>query len=159
MNCLFETTTKYTLEEYERYNLAVTRRARKARRIIYGVMILALVAESLLFGLYFPAVAAAVFVILWFAAVRPLNRRIVRKTYESNKLLQDAEVTFSFCETYFVEKTENGESRVPYDQLNRIIETPKNVYLMIAKNQGYVLVKENFPEGLEDFLRGLPVKR
>ena len=158
MNCLFETVTRYTLEEYERYNLAVTRHARKVQSIIYGVIILALVVESILFGLYFPAVVAAVLVILWVAVIRPLNRRVVRKTYESNKLLKDAEVTFSFYEMHFVEKTENGESRVPYDQLDRIIETPKNMYLMIAKNQGYVLAKKNFPEGLEDFLRGLPVK-
>lgn len=159
MNCLFETSMKYTLEEYERYNLAVTKQARKARLIIYGLMVLALVVESILFGLYFPAIAGAVFVVLWFVVVRPLSRRAIRKTYESNKLIKDAEITFFFYEQYFVEKMENGESRVPYDQLDRIIETPKNIYLMIAKNQGYALIKENFPEGLEEFIRALPVKR
>lgn len=158
MDCLFETKTVLTEEEYIRYNLAVTKKMRRARNIIYGVMILVLLLESVLFRALVPAIAAVLLGLLWAALIRPLNMRAIKKTFASNKLMRDEEATFLFYETYFVEKTERGESRVPYDRLDTIIETPKNIYLMIAKNQGYSLVKANFPEGLEEFIRGLPVK-
>lgn len=158
MDCLFETKTVLTEEEYIRYNLAVTKKIRRARDIIYGVMILVLLLESVLFRALVPAIAAALLGLLWAVLIRPLNMRAIKKTFASNKLMRDEEATFLFYETYFVEKTERGEGRVPYDRLDKIIETPQNIYLMIAKNQGYSLVKANFPEGLEEFIQGLPVK-
>lgn len=158
MDCLFETKTVLTEEEYIRYNLAVTKKMRRARDIIYGAMILVMLLESVLLRAPVPAIAAAILGLLWLAVVRPLNIRAIKKTFASNKLMKDEEATFLFYETYFVEKTERGEGRVPYDRLDTIIETPQNMYLMIAKNQGYSLVKANFPDGLEEFLRALPVK-
>lgn len=158
MDCLYETKTVLTEEEFVRYNLAVTRKVRRIRGIIYGVMMLVLVLEAILLRVLFPAMVAAVFAVLWFAVIRPLSIRSLKKTFASNKLMKDEEAVFLFYDTYFVEKTEHGEGRIPYEQLDRIIETPQNMYLMIAQNQGYSLVKENFPEGLEVFLRALPVK-
>lgn len=157
MNCLFETTTKYTLDEFKRFNWALSKKARRVRVIIYGLLILALLLEALLFRLAFPAIAAGVMAMFWLAVIL-LNGRAVKKVFESNKVMKDAEIAFEFYDTFFVEKMENGETRIAYDQLDRILETPTNIYLLIAKNQGYILNKANFPEGLEEFIRSLPVK-
>ena len=40
-----------------------------------------------------------------------------------------------------------------YEKLYKIIETETNFYLMISKTQGFVLVKNNMPEGLVEFIK------
>ena len=71
--------------------------------------------------------------------------------------LQNAEVNFEFYNDYFTETNEYGNTKLEYNKLHKIIETKTNFYLMIAKNQGFILVKENFPEGLEEFLRNIKI--
>ena len=38
-----------------------------------------------------------------------------------------------------------------------LYKTKTNFYLMLAKNQGFILVKDNFPEGLDEFLRNIKI--
>ena len=83
----------------------------------------------------------------------------IKKAYASNKIMQDIATTFEFFDTYLVEKSTVGESVVEYSQLHKIIETKTNFYLMIASNQGYILPKENFPDGLEEFLRNIIIEK
>ena len=64
---------------------------------------------------------------------------------------------FEFYNDYFTETNEYGNTKLEYNKLHKIIETKTNFYLMIAKNQGFILVKENFPEGLEEFLRNIKI--
>ena len=59
--------------------------------------------------------------------------------------------------TYFTEENSYGNTKLEYSKLHKIIETKTNFYLMIAKNQGFILIKENFPEGLEEFLRNIKI--
>ena len=62
-------------------------------------------------------------------------------------------MVFEFYEDYFEESHEVGNATIPYDKLDAVIETKTHFYLMIAKNQGYMLAKENMPDGLESFIR------
>ena len=48
-----------------------------------------------------------------------------------------------------------GFTTIPYDKLYRVVETPTNFYLMIARNQGMVIVKENCSAELIAFLQKL----
>ena len=45
-----------------------------------------------------------------------------------------------------------GDNKIEYKDLYRIIETKDNNYLMIAKNQGLILKKENCSKELQEFL-------
>lgn len=45
--------------------------------------------------------------------------------------------------------------RVEYNKLNEIIETKTNFYLMISKNQGHMVLKENMSDDLQNFIRKL----
>lgn len=46
-------------------------------------------------------------------------------------------VKFDFYDTYFTETTQNGETRLEYNKLYKIIETKTNFYLMIAKKSRF----------------------
>ncbi|MBQ9992076.1 MAG: YcxB family protein [Firmicutes bacterium] len=147
MNYLYQTTTKYNFEEFKKYTWVLINK----KRLIISLCIIE---------------AACVFLaIFWdnpffyaFGAVYPLmligmqNRRI-KKVWESNKLAHDRENIFEFYEDYFIVHTPNAEAKIEYSQLHRIIDSPTNMYLMLAANQGYPLIKANFPEGLEAFLK------
>ena len=66
-------------------------------------------------------------------------------------------MNFEFYDTYFIETNEYGNTKLEYSKLHKIIETKTNFYLMLAKNQGFILVKDNFPEGLDEFLRNIKI--
>ena len=104
----------------------------------------------------------AIILLILFAIIYPivialLQKRQIKKVWNSNKVAQNMNVRFDFYDTYFTEINDNGETRLEYDKLHKVIETKTNFYLMIAKNQGFILNKSNFPEGLEDFLRNIKI--
>lgn len=147
MDCLYKTSTKYTLEEYRKYNLALM----KKTFLIILLFVLFILAEAVLLNSVVLLLIAILYVIVFIWAY---NRNI-KKVFESNKVAQNAEVSFEFYDTYFTQTSENGYGKIEYTNLDKVIETKTNFYLMIAKNQGYILKKENFPEGLAEFLRGI----
>ena len=85
---------------------------------------------------------------LWF-----IQNRQIKKIYNSNTLMKDAEVEYTFYEPCFSSNDPSGKSRVDYEKLHKIVETKTNMYLMISENQGFMLKKSEMPSGLEAFLR------
>ena len=81
--------------------------------------------------------------------------RNIKKIYNSNKVVQNLDVIYEFYDTYFVEKSEHGEMKIEYSKFDEIFETKTNFYLMIAKNQGYMLPKSDMPSELEEFIRNI----
>ena len=77
----------------------------------------------------------------------------IKKVFKSNKIVQNIDVHYEFYKDYLIEKNENGEMKVEYSKLDEIIETKTNFYLMIAKNQGYMISKADMPSGLDEFIK------
>lgn len=148
MDCLYQTTTKYTLEEYKRF----TRTLLKKRTFILVPLLEVLL---ILMGLLLRNIFLIVFAVIYPFLTAWVQNRQIKKVYFSNKVTQNAEVCFSFYDTYFTETNASGDTRLTYSQLHKVIETKTNVYLMIAQNQGFILNKANFPEGLANFLKGI----
>ncbi len=148
MNCLYKVTSKFTLEEYRRFNNTIMRK--KYLMVASIVAILLILTGGILLHSLPLILFALIYPILFFGAAEIGVRRV----FNSNKLLQNMEITYEFYDDYIYEKHDGGEEKVPYEKLADIIETKTNFYLMIAKNQGFVISKENMPEGLGDFLRG-----
>ena len=149
MDYLYKTTTKFTLEEYKKFNKALIK-----KRHLYLLSIIA-VAFILASGILLKNIFLIIFAVIYpFLFLISMNIG-VKRTFNSNKLLQNVEVEYEFYNDYLLEKHEGGEAKVPYEKLDEIIETKTNFYLMIAKNQGFMISKENFPEGLEDFIKNL----
>ncbi len=147
MECLYKTTTKFTLEEYKKFNTAIIK---KRHLILMSIIaVLFILAGGILLDNLFLIIFAIVYPVLFYICMQAGVKRV----YNSNKLLQNAEATYEFYDDYVYEKHDGGEAKVPYEKLDEIIETKTNFYLMIAKNQGFMISKENMPEGLDEFLR------
>ena len=149
MECLYKTTTKFTLEEYKKFNNAVL--MKKHIWILMSVAILFILLGGILLRSPFLIAFAVLYPFLFIF----IKNNSVKRVFHSNQITKNVDVTFEFYEDYFKETHEAGEAKIPYDKLNEIIETKTNFYLMIAKNQGYMILKENMPEGLEEFIRNI----
>lgn len=152
MNILYEVDMTYTFGEYKAYSRTMFRR--QALPAFLGMEVLFLGV-----AVYTGSLFLAVIGLLWLGVAILVQNRQVKKIYASNKLAQNMKILFQFGESALVENTENGQFTVPYDKLHKILETKTHFYLMTAKNQGYMLNKAYFPEGLEDLLRGLKGKK
>ena len=148
MECLYKVSTKFTLEEYRRFNQTVMRK--KYLIVASIIAILLILAGGVLLHSLPLIIFAIIYPVLFFGAAEIGVRRV----FASNKLLQDKEVEYEFYEDFIYEKHDGGESKVPYDKLDDIIETKTNFYLMVAKNQGFMISKQNIPDGFEEFVRG-----
>ena len=147
MECLYKTTIKFTYEEYKKFNDAIMKKK-------YILIVLILACLFILIGV----ILLQNLVLIIFAIIYPflffLAKDIgVKKVFNSNSLLKDKEIFFEFYQDFFEIKHEAGDEKIPYDKLCDIVETKTNFYLMIAKNQGYIIKKDNMPEGLDEFIR------
>lgn len=147
---LFKTSIKYTFEEYKGFTKAIY-------RYVYKVHIMLLVIIAALLILFaitknFMAILAAVAFPLFF--VYFMNREI-KKVYESNRILKDNFSVFDFYDKYFEQTNAVSHSVVKYSDIYKIIETDKNIYIMVAKNEGYILLKSNCSKELIEFLKSI----
>ena len=151
MESLYKTKTINTFEEYKRFSRVLMYKKRSI--IIYAL----LAAFLILDGIVLDNMIFIVFAVVYPFIIWLLHNMQVKKVFKTNKALQNAEVNFEFYNTYFTEENSYGNTKLEYSKLHKIIETKTNFYLMIAKNQGFILIKENFPEGLEEFLRNIKI--
>lgn len=147
MEPLYKTYSKCTLEEYKKFNKALLINSKYYLKIaIYEIIVLIL---AILLQNMFLLIFLIIYPILLFL----IRNKNIKKVFDSNKITVDMDVNYEFYDDYFIVKQKMGEAKVEYSQLNSIIETKDNLYLMIAINQGYMLKKSNFPDGLENFLK------
>ena len=152
MEPLFTTKSVFNFEEYKKFNFALSgKNTLIAFCILCPIIIVCgIIGHSGLYialGLIFPLIMFLTY------------KLQLRKIYKSNKLADKLEPEYKFYDTYFTVKDIRSEATVQYSMLHKVINTKTNVYLMIAKNQGYMLIKSNFPEGLEDFLKQITPKK
>jgi len=146
MDALFKSSMKYTYEEYKKFTNAVI-----MSKTIIAVLLLELIllATAYVSQNYYVLIVVAIFPII-FAIMQNIN---IKRIYNSNKIMQNIDVEYEFYEDYFHVKQPIGEAKIEYKKLSKIIETKTNFYLMIANNQGYMLLKDNMSEGLISFTR------
>lgn len=149
MEYLYKTSTKFTLEEYKKFNNALIKKKHLLALSILAVILI--LAGGILLENIFLIIFAIIYPFLFYISIQIGVKRV----FNSNKLLQNAEVTYEFFEDYLYEKHDGGETKVPYDKLDEVIETKTNFYLMIAKNQGFMISKENMSEDMQNFIRKL----
>lgn len=145
--CLYKMTTKFTLEEYKRYNYAILKK--RHHFLILAIFELFVI----LFGVTSQNAFLFVFAIIYPLILYIVQENNIKKVFKSNKIVQNIDVHYEFYKDYLIEKNENGEMKVEYSKLDEVIETKTNFYLMIAKNQGYMISKADMPSGLDEFIR------
>lgn len=158
MEPLYKTQTAYSFEEYSKYNEAVLLKQKGFK----AVMITLPVLYVLLMGAVFystreiSTVFALLFALLLSTAIFIASfKKAVKKTYYSNKAITSCVADFEFYDNYVRELTQNGETKLEYSNIYKIIETKTNFYIMASVNQGFIIVKGNCPDGLIDFIKSI----
>lgn len=149
MEYLYTMNSKFTFEEYKKFNYALLKKRHHFLiLVIYEILLL-------LLGIGTANIFMIAFAIIFPSILYWIQSRNIKRIYNSNKVAQDLDVTYEFYDTYFIEKSEHGEMKIEYSKFDEIFETKTNFYLMIAKNQGYMLRKLDMPNGLEEFIRNI----
>ena len=149
MGYLYTMNSKFTFEEYKKFNYALLKKRHHLLILAIYEIILALI------GIGTGNMFIIVFTIIFPLILYWIQNRNIKKIYNSNKVVQNLDVIYEFYDTYFVEKSEHGEMKIEYSKVDEIFETKTNFYLMIAKNQGYMLPKSDMPSELEEFIRNI----
>lgn len=158
---MYETKTKWTYEEIKKLNyasLVAVSRASLVTFIVLQIVLLIGVAVSALLNrdswIFTFGLACILFpVFLYFS----MNRQI-KRSYESNKMIQKDVTTFQFRENEFEELSERGNKVIQYDELFAVQETKTNFYLYISKMQAYNIIKANCSPELISFLQELKTR-
>jgi len=145
-----------TKEEYIRYNRFILNKEAHLGRFyfLFVAIVVIWIIACVIKGQYLEC-AAPLLVLAYIAyAFYVRMDRKASKVYDSNETMKDLSAGYEvkFYDDHYEVKTPNGNSAVDYSKIHRVYFTPDNVYLLQGQNVGHILQKENFPEGLEEFL-------
>ena len=147
MDCLYETFTVFTFEEYKKFVEVVSNRKRS------NILLAAVSVLLLVMGIVQKTPLLIVLAIAYpFLAI--FSQKIgVKKSYQNAGAMHDARVDYRFYEKHFVKVFDGKEDQFEYEKLFKVLETETNFYLMLSKTQGFVLVKANMPDGMVEFVK------
>ncbi len=154
MQPLFTAHFQYTLKEYQKF---VSTIYKKVLKIHLRLALLAVLILLLAFFTSDISVKIGFFIgVLLIPFIFYFSNRIrSKKMYLQMKNLQSTSYDFSFYPDHLEITSSIGNTNLPYDKLFRIIETPTNFYIMLTKQQGSILIKENCSPELISFLQNL----
>lgn len=158
MEPLYKTQTAYSFEEYSKYNEAVLLKQKGFKAVMITLPVLYVLLMGAVF--YSTREISTVFVVLFALLLSTVVfiasfKKAVKKTYYSNKAITSCVADFEFYDNYVREITQNGETKLEYSKIYKIIETKTNFYIMASVNQGFIIVKGNCPDGLIDFIKSI----
>lgn len=133
----FSFTGCLTAEVYRRALHARLRKLRRVYAVLAAVIVLCGVTQWRLASVIGACVLAA---LLWAMPYGVVALRVsqFRKT---DRLQQNLSYTILFTDTALVSQTGFGETRVPYELIYQVMDTPELILVMLSKNQMQVLEK------------------
>ena len=147
----FRLETEMGYGEYRRFSRTVLLRVNHIALAALFMMAVLAVLSYLTWDAFYLILAVLVPAIFWLVIEYK-----TKKAYASNKAMQGMKSEYLFYDDHFEAKSSLGTSEISYGQLYLVLETKEDFYLMIGRNQGCALEKSRFPDGLSEFLRGLP---
>lgn len=149
MECLYVIETKMTFDEYKKFCLAIQKENQRMIALLIVCLLLCIG------GIILHKIFIIVFALLYPILKIILFNYNIKKVFESNKVVRNITTKFEFYKDYFEATNDSAKSKINYNDLNKIIETKTNFYLMTSSIQGYIIEKNNIPEGLSKFIKGL----
>ncbi|MCR5356394.1 MAG: YcxB family protein [Lachnospiraceae bacterium] len=153
---LYTAETVYTLKEYYRYSFSMLARVQRFYLVPAAVLAFVMLYFLVEFGinglLYFIRFAFP-YLLALFGLIFLLRLLAVYLSWKRNPYGQNIKNHYRFYNDRFTVKGSSGRSSIPYDKIYRIIETRTDFYLMIAKNQGFILSKQDCSDELKSFLK------
>ena len=154
MEPLFFAETEYTLKEVKRFSRFV--QFKNDRWLLAAILIIFIFFSYYMSGNFFDAlISCAIMIVVFFLLNFLINEFRIRGMFKSNKIIQNAVEKYNFYAECLKIEGKSGTANIRYEDFYKILETKTNFYLMIAKNQGYILSKENCSPELISFLRNL----
>lgn len=100
-----------------------------------------------------------IFYILFFVAMivvsLVLQKKIIKKTYKSCKIIQNLRYSYSFFDTQLVYDTIYNHDILPYSMIHQIKESKDYIYIMSSINQTFILIKDDCGPELIEFIQTL----
>lgn len=149
MDYLHKTEVKYTYAEYKKYNSKLSGLPWKISfwmLVIVGTFLslLMIFQGNLTFGIPAIIIVSSLPIIL--------NRRIA-KEFNSNKSFKNNKIVYKFYPKHIkIEKEGSGDNHLNYNDIFKIIETRTNFYVMLSRNSGLIIIKENCSSDLIAFI-------
>lgn len=148
----YETSSEMNYTEYKKMCQVLNGRRIIILAIIISGFLLAsglflLIMGSIVTGGFFLVLAAGYPLLLWGVFTRS-----VRKSFSSQKLLENRHIHYEFLEDRFIARSDISRAEIRYDLLYRIVETKTNFYLLLGPNQSFLVKKENCSGELTAFL-------
>lgn len=165
---LYTINSRYSLEEFVRYNrfiLTTRYHLRRQHYTCYAVSLLiwcGIAASDV--SAYtshhtFPIASVIALLVLGYVNwnLHTSTDRKAKEAYQKNTLTKDVPYALYFYDTY-LRSTVNGDmsqSKLPYSRLSEIIETETNYYVMTTWNNGLIIRKPDCPPGFDNFVNGI----
>ncbi|MBR2189743.1 MAG: YcxB family protein [Eubacterium sp.] len=150
---LYETTTVVTLEEFRKLNHALS-----SRRSMAAILLAleALLAVLLVFSIRnhnksSTQLYVIMLILLPFIAYL-IPRYLERRMYLANETANNTVMKTQFFSDHLVQHSNRGNATVKYTELQKIIETSTNFYLLVSKSQTIIIVKNHCHPKLVDFI-------
>ena len=145
MDLLFAAEFEYNYNEFKKYMWRISGMPLMLLVCFYSLIVLFLGIVTKSFVYITLGILLPLLFFLFFA-------RKIKKIYKASRANERKGRVYKFYDSCFSVEDSVNKSTVDYSNIKKIIFTKTNVYLMIAKNQGFILLRSTFPEGLEDFL-------
>lgn len=147
MEPLFQSQTEYTFDEYKKYNRLILYKVKRVNKTIIILEVILLILAVLTKDLTY--VAGALAVPLIFKLMFHFQEK---NAYRKNPQLHDMMITHRFYPDFIEQESKLGTVTVYHYQIQEVLETETNYYLMTANNGTLMIVKENCSTELLDYL-------
>lgn len=150
---LFKVSTAYTLSQYRNYNRTVQRENGLNRKLVLSMLLYVGlgVLMSVLFHSWFLFIPLAVLGVLNYYMSLKGIRRAEMAQYQQEQLV--GTVNYEFYPDRVDVTTINGKASNYFSNVYTVLENDVAFYIMMAKNSGIILPKEDCTQSLEEFLR------
>lgn len=155
MEKLFETDIICNFETYKDYSNYIALKEQKLLLKALMIVFLMFAFGLTLYSKYHTLEPIFIFTIAPLAFLLTLFIKLkngIKKAWNSNKSLQEKNIHYDFYDDHFVMTHEKGTMEIKYDDLYKILDNKKYIYIMIANNQGHILLKENCSNELIKFI-------
>ena len=134
----YVTDVTMTIDEYTRMAMKVTE---KSRRLI-------------VLKQYSITVFLGVTIIAYPLLIDYLYKRKLKKTFAAMPAGQNEHIRYEFYPDHVLLLTNHGDGSYKYSDFTKMLETKDEIVLLLSRNQGLLILKENCSQELLDFLRG-----
>jgi hypothetical protein len=160
MEELFKNKTKYTEKEYQRFLQSYQKEyaLTDTLYILFYIgfftfcLVLAIInKEFLLSGILF----VGLLIYIWYKFIR--TKKKIQKEKSSKKIQKEYITTFNFYKKLFRVKNQDGEAKIFYFKIYKVVETKTHFYIYISRDYAFIVSKKGFinstPEEFSEFIK------